>query len=173
MSDKNTPTTNATASTAKTSAGKPKSSSGKSSRTRAREFAVQALYQFLVGRNDQTAVDEFTRNLVGFNKCDQAFFNTLLSGCIEHQTALLALITPSLDRKLAEVSPIELSVLLIGAFELSHIPEIPWKVVINEEVELAKEFGGSDGHKYVNGVLNRMARETRADEINANFDASK
>ena len=153
--------------------GKTKSSSGKSSRTRAREFAVQALYQFLVGRNDQASVDEFTRNLVGFNKCDQAFFNTLLTGCIAHQTALLALITPALDRKLAEVSPIELSVLLIGAFELAHLSEIPWKVVINEEVELAKEFGGSDGHKYVNGVLNRMARETRIDEINANFDASK
>lgn len=153
--------------------GKTKSNSGKSSRTRAREFAVQALYQFLVGRNDQASVDEFTRNLVGFNKCDQAFFNTLLTGCIAHQTALLALITPALDRKLAEVSPIELSVLLIGAFELAHLSEIPWKVVINEEVELAKEFGGSDGHKYVNGVLNRMARETRIDEINANFDASK
>ncbi len=173
MTEKNIPTTHTSTPAAKASAAKPKSSSGKSSRTRAREFAVQALYQFLVGRNDQAAVDEFTRNLVGFNKCDQAFFNTLLSGCIEHQTALLALITPSLDRKLAEVSPIELSVLLIGAFELSHLPEIPWKVIINEEVELAKEFGGSDGHKYVNGVLNRMARETRADEINANFDASK
>lgn len=144
-----------------------KTAAGKSSRSRAREFAVQALYQFLVGRNDLASVDEFTRNLVGFNKCDQAFFGQLLSGCIENQSQLLTLITPALDRKLNEVSPIELSVLLIGAYEFSHLPEIPWKVVINEEVELAKQFGGSDGHKYVNGVLNKMAHATRSLEINA------
>lgn len=149
-------------------ADKPKkSSASKSPRSRAREFVVQGLYQFLVGKNDLSSVDEFTRGLAGFHKVDQPHYQLLLEGCIEQANDLNAVIEPLLDRKLVEVSPIELAVLWLGTFELQQCPEIPWRVVINESVELAKEFGGTDGHKFVNGILNQAARRIRPIEVQA------
>lgn len=130
-----------------------KKAADKSARTRAREFALQALYQSLVGRNDAAAIDAFTRDLVGFHKADSAHYATLLHGCIESAEALDAAIAPLLDRKMAEISPVEHAVLWIGVYELSHCLDVPYRVVINECIELAKAFGGTDGHKYVNGVL--------------------
>lgn len=149
-----------------TSTGVRKAAS-KSGRSRAREFAVQALYQFLVGGNDATAIDQFTRDLAGFNKADSAHYDALLHGCAEQATELDALVVPLLDRKLGEISPVERSILWIGTYEFLHCPDVPWRVVINECVELAKAFGGTDGHKYVNGVLNQLAATLRATEVAA------
>ncbi|MDD2843686.1 MAG: transcription antitermination factor NusB [Rhodoferax sp.] len=139
----------------------------KSDRSRAREFAVQALYQVLVGKNDVAAVDAFTRDLAGFSKADSVHFDALLHGSAEQAQQLDALILPLLDRKLSEISPVEHAVMWIGAYELQHCLDVPWRVVLNECVELAKEFGGTDGHKYVNGVLNGLARQLRELEVAA------
>lgn len=137
----------------------------KSGRTRAREFALQGLYQHLVGRNALAEVDAFTRDLAGFSKADEAHFDALLQGCVAQADTLDGLITPRLDRKLAELSPIEHGVLWIGVYELQHCPDVPWRVVLNECVELAKEFGGTDGHRYVNAVLNALAPSLRPIEV--------
>lgn len=139
----------------------------KSARSRAREFALQALYQALVGKNPVDDIDTFTRDLAGFSKADTVHFDTLLHGCAADAAQLDSLLTPLLDRKLAEISPIEHAVLWIGAYELQHCPDVPWRVVLNECIELAKEFGGADGHKYVNAVLNELAPKLRATEVNA------
>jgi N utilization substance protein B len=144
-----------------------KKAADKSARTRAREFALQALYQHLVSGNDADAIDAFTRDLVGFHKADSAHYDALLRGCIESAQTLDASILPLLDRKMAEISPIEHAVLWIGAYEFSHCPDVPYRVVINECIELAKAFGGTDGHKYVNGVLHKMAPSLRASEVAA------
>ncbi len=144
----------------------------KSGRTRAREFALQALYQHLVGKNETTAIDIFTRDLAGFNKADTAHYDALLHGCVAEAAALDALITPLLDRKIAEISPIEHAVMWIGAYEFQHCLDVPWRVVLNECIELAKEFGGTDGHKYVNGVLNGLAPQLRAAEVAADRTAA-
>lgn len=137
----------------------------KSSRSRARGFAVQALYQHLVGGNEADAIDAFTRDLAGFDKSDSAHFDALLRGCIGQAGALDALIEPLLDRKLAEISPIERGIMWIGAYELQHCLDVPWRVVLNECIELAKEFGATDGHKYVNGVLGGLAPKLRGAEV--------
>ncbi len=139
----------------------------RSQRTRAREFALQALYQTLVGRNPVAEIDAFTRELAGFSKADALHFSALLHGCTDSMGELDALIVPLLDRKLAEISPIEHGVLWIGAYELMHCLDVPWRVVLNECIELAKEFGGTDGHKYVNAVLNELAPRLRAAEVGA------
>ncbi len=141
--------------------------SARAARTRARGFALQALYQVMVGGNPADEVDTFTRDLSGFNKADAVHFDTLLHGCAEHAVALDALILPMLDRTLNELSPIEHAVLWIGAYELQHCIDIPWRVVLNECIDLAKEFGGTDGHKYVNAVLNQLALQLRAAEVEA------
>ncbi|MGC4365229.1 transcription antitermination factor NusB [Hydrogenophaga sp. R2] len=147
--------------------GAPRKASDKSARTRAREFALQALYQHLVGRNDAADIDAFTRDLAGFHKADSVHFDALVHGCIEQAAALDALITPRLDRSLAEISPIEHGVLWIGAYEFQHCPDVPWRVVLNECIELAKAFGGTDGHKFVNGVLHPLAAQLRPVEVAA------
>jgi N utilization substance protein B len=146
--------------------------SARAARTRARGFALQALYQVMVGGNPADEVDIFTRDLSGFNKADAVHFDALLHGCAEQATALDALILPMLDRKLTELSPIEHAVLWIGAYELQHCIDIPWRVVLNECIDLAKEFGGTDGHKYVNAVLNQLAPQLRATEVEADRKTS-
>lgn len=155
-----------------TSTGVRKAAS-KSDRSRSREFAVQALYQVLVGKNDAESVDAFTRDLAGFSKADSTHFDALLHGCSEQAATLDELILPLLDRKLAEISPVEHAVMWIGAYELQHCLDVPWRVVLNECVELAKEFGGTDGHKYVNGVLNGLARKLREAEVAADKGATR
>lgn len=142
-----------------------KKATEKSGRSRAREFALQALYQHLVGRNDSAAIDAFTRDLNGFHKADSAHYDALLHGCIAEAETLDAAITPLLDRSLAEISPVERAILWIGAYEFSHCVDVPWRVVINECIELAKSFGGTDGHRYVNGVLNQLAVQLRPEEV--------
>ena len=139
----------------------------KSNRSRAREFALQALYQHLVGGNDVEAIDRFTRDLSGFHKADSVHYDALLRGCIELKDDLDALIVPKLDRELGQISPIEHGCMWIGAYEFLRCPDVPWRVVLNECIELAKDFGGTDGHKYVNAVLNGIAPQLRPAEVAA------
>jgi transcription antitermination protein NusB len=146
---------------------KVRKAADKSARTRAREFALQALYQHLVGRNDTGDIDAFTRDLAGFHKADSVHYDALLHGCVAQASALDALITPLLDRPLVELSPIERGVLWIGGYEFQHCLDVPWRVVLNECIELAKSFGGTDGHKYVNGVLHQLAAQLRPVEVAA------
>ena len=176
MSDMNTPAAAKRpprqSRTGLTSTGARKAAS-KSDRSRAREFALQGLYQSLVGGNAVTDIDLFTRDLAGFNKADSVHFDALLQGCVSESIQLDALIVPLLDRPMAEISPIEHAIMWIGAYEFSHCPDVPWRVVLNECIELAKEFGGTDGHKYVNAVLNGIAPLLRAMEIEADRGQGK
>ena len=135
-------------------------------RHRAREFALQGLYQWLLNNEDAGAIEAHLREAHGFDKADAAHFDALLYGTIKEATVLRAGLLPLIDRPLELLSPIEHAILLIGAFELTHHVEIPYKVVINEAVELTKSFGGIDGHKYVNGVLDKFAAQVRNAEIN-------
>ncbi len=151
----------------------PRKTSAKPPRSRAREFAVQALYQHLVGRQDAESIDQFTRGLTGFHKADAVHYDALLHGCIREAAELDALMLPLLDRKLQELSPIEHAVMWIGAYEFLHAADVPWRVVLNECIELAKEFGGTDGHKYVNGVLNGLAVTLRPAEVEADRAVGK
>jgi len=146
--------------------------SARAARTRARGFALQALYQIMVGGNPADEVDTFTRDLSGFHKADAVHFDALLHGCAAHAAALDALILPVLDRKLSELSPIEHAVLWIGVYEFQYCIDIPWRVVLNECIDLAKEFGGTDGHKYVNAVLNQLAQQLREIEVQSERQAS-
>lgn len=136
-------------------------------RHRAREFALQGLYQWLINHDDAGAIDAHIRNAHGFDKADAGHFDVLLHGTIRDADLLREEIRPLIDRSIDQLSPIEHAALLIGAFELKHHIEIPYKVVINEAVELAKSFGGIDGHKYVNGVLDKLAGSLRATEVAA------
>ncbi|NBX53916.1 MAG: transcription antitermination factor NusB [Betaproteobacteria bacterium] len=143
----------------------------KTPRSRSREFALQALYQVQVGGNDVAAVDAFTHELAGFHKADPVHYQVLLEGCAAQSVSLDALITPFLDRRMPDISPIEHAIMWIGTYELQHCGDVPWRVVINECVELAKEFGGTDGHKYINAVLNGLASQLRPLEVQADRDA--
>ncbi|MCG2592864.1 transcription antitermination factor NusB [Ramlibacter sp. XY19] len=151
----------------------PRKTSAKPARSRAREFAVQALYQHIVGQQDPASIDQFTRGLSGFHKADSVHYDALLHGCIRDAAELDQLILPLLDRKLEEISPIEHAIMWIGAYEFQHVADVPWRVVINECVELAKEFGGTDGHKYVNAVLNGLAPSLRGAEVEADRASGK
>jgi N utilization substance protein B len=155
-----------------TSTGARKAGS-KSSRSRAREFALQALYQHLIGKNPVDDIDAFTRDLAGFGKSDTLHFEALLRGCVLESAELNALIEPLLDRKFAEISPVEHSVMWIGVYEFKHCLDVPWRVVLNECIELAKEFGGTDGHKYVNAVLNGLAPQLRGAEVESDRNKGK
>ncbi len=139
----------------------------KNSRRRAREFALQALYQWLV---NESAPDDLLAQLKeqkDFGKADAKLAETLLRGVIGEAASLRELLAPYLDRKIKELSPIEHALLLQSAFELRDQPQTPYKVVINESIELAKSFGGTDGHKYINGVLDKLAPALRPDEVGA------
>ncbi|HEX8614528.1 transcription antitermination factor NusB [Massilia sp. CCM 8734] len=140
-------------------------SKNRTPRHRAREFALQGLYQWLLNNEDATTVVNNIRAAHGFEKADADHFAVLLYGAIKDSVALREAFAPLIDRGVAELSPIEHAVLLIGAFELKNNLDIPYRVVINEAVELTKSFGGIDGHKYVNGVLDKLAPKLRADEV--------
>jgi N utilization substance protein B len=140
----------------------------KSARRRSREFALQGLYEWLLSRDagdeNAGAIDAHIRETPGFEKADAEHYVALLHGAIREVGPLRAAISPHLDRPVAELSPVEHAVLLIGVFELVHHVEIPYRVVINEAVEVAKSFGGTDGFKYVNGVLDKVAVTARPTE---------
>jgi N utilization substance protein B len=139
----------------------------KSQRRRARELALQGLYQWLIASGEPDAIDAQLREHEGYAKCDRVHFDALLRGSIEQAPALDAALARHVDRKTTELSPVEHAILMIGAYELTHCADIPYKVAINEAVELAKAYGGTDGHKYVNGVLDKVAGDLRPDEVQA------
>ncbi|HEX7684230.1 MAG TPA: transcription antitermination factor NusB [Trinickia sp.] len=139
----------------------------KSARRRSRELATQGLYQWLLSGAPAGEIDAQLRGAQGFDKADQEHLDALLHGVIRENAALSADLTPCLDRPIEQLSPVERAVLLVAAFEFKHHVEIPYRVVINEAVELAKTFGGSDGYKYVNGVLDKLALNLRATETQA------
>ncbi|RZL40368.1 MAG: transcription antitermination factor NusB [Rubrivivax sp.] len=149
--------------------GKPagKRPAVKSARRRSREAAVQGLYQWLLTGDDVGAIVALGREQEGYAKLDVKHYDALLGGCIHEAADLDAILARHVDRKTTELSPIEHAILMIGAYELKHCIDIPYRVAINEAVELAKSFGGTDGHKYVNGVLDRAAGDLRPTEVGA------
>jgi N utilization substance protein B len=138
----------------------------KSARRRSRELAMQGLYQWLLSREDAGAIEaHLAATSPSFEKADHAHFGELLHGAIREIDALHAQLAPHLDRRVDDLSPVEHATLLVGAFELTRHLEIPYRVVINEAVELAKAFGGTDGYKYINGVLDKVAARARPAEM--------
>lgn len=142
-------------------------SPAKSQRHRSRELAMQGVYEWRLSGASATQIEKATAAEKSLGRYDAEFFGQLLRGVISRHEELSALVSPHLDRKIDELSPVEYSVLLLGVYELTQHPEIPYRVVINEAVELAKTFGGSDGHKFVNGVLDKLAAQVRATEVAA------
>ncbi len=139
----------------------------KSQRRRSRELALQGLYEWLLSGAEASTIGAHMREHDGFEKCDSAHFDALLHGCIAEAADLDAVLARHVDRKTTQLSPVEHGVLLIGVYELTHCIDIPYKVAINEGVELAKAYGGTDGHKYVNGVLDKAAGDLRPVEVQA------
>lgn len=137
------------------------------SRRKSREFALQGLYQWKLTAGATEDIQQQLQATEGFAKADGEHFADLLHGALRHREALEADLIPHLDRPMAELSPVEYAILLLAAYELQHHLDIPYRVVLNEAVELAKTFGGTDGYKYVNGVLDKLAAQVRAVEIAA------
>jgi len=164
----NTPAPKSTAPRAR-----PRGAAPKSPRRRSREIATQGLYEWLINGADAGVVDAHMRELEGFDKCDSAHFDALLHGCIDGAAGLDEVLARHTDRPTRELSPVEHAVLMIGTYELQHCIDVPYRVAINEAVELAKSFGGTDGHKYVNGVLDKAAAELRPTEVAAKRAAGR
>ena len=139
----------------------------RSPRHRARELALQGIYQWRITSGDEAQIEKQIHAEKNLGRYDKELFSKLLRGALSQHADIELLLAPHLDRPLAELSPVEFAVLLLGAFELSQHLEVPYKVVINEAVELAKTFGGTDGHKFVNGVLDKLAPQLRALEFSA------
>jgi N utilization substance protein B len=144
-----------------------------SARRRSREFALQGIYQWLFTGDNASTVLKNLSELEGFKQADTGFLEAELRGTIDEAPGLRVQLEPLADRKWDEVSPVERAILLMGAWELMHNPGIPYKVTINEAIELGKRFGGTDGHKYVNGVLDRLALAVRPDEVAEKKKAAK
>lgn len=153
------------------SRGRTRREGRRSGRRRSREFALQGLYQWQLARTDAVIIAAELAERDDFEKADTGYFRTLLNGAIDNAERLEGRMAPHLDRKVAELSPIERSILLLGAFELERELEVPYRVVINEAVELAKAYGGTDGYKFVNGVMDKLAAELREIEVAANRGA--
>ena len=130
-------------------------------------ICAAGLYQWLLAGTAPPAIRAQLCEAGGFAKCDAEFFDALWQGVTGEFDVLIAAFAPYLDRAPTALSPIEKSVLVIGAWELLREPDVPYRVAINEAVELAKSYGGTDGYKYVNGVLDRLAAATRAAEVGA------
>ena len=128
----------------------------------AREIALQALYAWQLSGADPL---EEARSIEGFDKTDARFVEALLRGVHERSGELERLITPHLDRQFNRLSPVERAILYIGAFELEAHPKTPFKVVLNEAIELGKSFGATDGYRFVNGVLEKIALALRPEEV--------
>jgi N utilization substance protein B len=134
----------------------------KTGKRQAREIALQALYAWQLSGGDPL---EAARGIEEFDQADRRFIEALVVGVRDRVDELQKLITPHLDRELGRLSPVERSILYIGAFELVAHPRTPFKVVLNEAVELGKSFGGTEGHRFVNGVLEKVAVALRPEEV--------
>jgi transcription antitermination protein NusB len=136
----------------------------KTSRRRAREFALQGLYQWQLAGTDPATIARQLGDARGFDKIDAGYFKVLLEGTVAAAPELERAIAPHLDREYSRLSPVERGILLLAGYELAHQPDVPFRAVINEAVELAKSYGGTEGYKYVNGVLDKLAAQLRAAE---------
>ncbi|MCO7225736.1 transcription antitermination factor NusB [Pleionea sp. CnH1-48] len=134
-------------------------------RRKARYYAVQGVYEFQMSGNPLLDIETQFLELVNPKKTDIEYFRELLKGTLTSLATLDEKIAPHLDRTLDEVDPVERSILRIATWELSERMDVPYRVVINEALELAKIFGAEDGHKYVNGVLDNLAKELRPLEV--------
>lgn len=139
----------------------------KTNRHRSREFALQGLYQWQLTRLDPATIARQLAEARGFDKIDVVYFRDLLEGTVGAAAELEREIAPHLDRELERLSPVERSILLLAGYELAHHPEVPFRVVVNEAVELAKAYGGTDGYRFVNGVLDKLAARLREAEVKA------
>jgi N utilization substance protein B len=138
--------------------GTVKKSAPSSARRRAREFALQGIYQWLLSGTAPELVMAQLEDAEGYARCDRAYCEVLFRGATQDAGRLGQLLGPYLDRKFDTVSPIERAILLIAGFELTAQPDVPYKVALNEAIELAKRYGGTDGDKFVNGVLDKLAK---------------
>ncbi len=134
-------------------------------RSQARQHAVQAIYQWQLTGNDILDIERQFLQEHAAESFEVSYFKELLHGVPANLTDLDEQLSPSLDRAIESVDPVERAILRLGAYELAHHPEVPYRVVINEAVELAKLFGAEQGHKYVNGVLDKLAKKARAAEM--------
>ena len=139
----------------------------KTRRRLSRELALQGLYQWCLAGGTAETIEAQLHETREFAKTDEEYFAGLLRGVLVDVPELEKLIQPCLDRPFKELSPVEISILLMGTHELKSHPEMPYRAVINEAVELAKTYGGTHGHKYVNGVLDKLAAKLRTAEIGA------
>ena len=131
-------------------------------RIKARQNTVQALYQWLITNKDlEQVISEFENDEYKLAKTDVNYFKTLLKGTITCHKELDARIINLLDRPIDELDTIERAILHIGCYELEYHNDIPWKSIVNESVELAKTFGAEDSYKYINGILDKVAKELR------------
>ena len=140
-------------------------------RHKARKFALQALYQILFSESDTPSVIAQHLAFMKENKVDETYFRELVFGVVNEIDALDEMLHPHLDRPINELTPIELCVLRIATFELKHRLDVPYRVVLNEALELTKTFGTQEGFKFVNGVLDKMARELRQTECLKHYGA--
>lgn len=136
----------------------------KNPRRRAREYALQGIYQWLMSGGEPRDIAAQIAADVHFPKADGDYFRRLLRGVLDDRVALETAISPHLDRPVDEITPVERAILLIGAYELRDALEVPYRVAVNEGIELAKTFGGTDAFRYVNGVLDKLARVLRPAE---------
>lgn len=131
---------------------------------KARRFAVQGIYEWQMSQNPVHEIEARTRIDNAMHKVDLPYYHELLTEVIAHHEALDTLLIPVLDREVSALDGVELATLRLGAYELKEHLEIPYRVVLDEAIELAKHFGGADSHKYINGVLDRLAQSLRAAE---------
>ncbi len=134
-------------------------------RREARTLAMQALYSWHIAGQALNEIEAQFRVDNDFSSVDGAYFHEILHGVPRQKTEIDALFEPLLDRPLEEIDPVELSILRLSTYELRNRIDVPYRVVINEGIELAKVFGATDGHKFVNGVLDKLAPTLRADEV--------
>ena len=136
-------------------------------RRKARHYAMQALYQWhMTGAGLNTIEAEF-RVDNDFSKVDSEYFSELVNGVPKNLDTVDGAFTPHLDRDIKEMDPVSLALVRLASYELLHRIDVPFKVVINEAVALAKKFGATDSHKYINGILDKVAHDKRALEVQA------
>ena len=150
---------------------KMKENTGKkkiNNRRKSRELVMKSVYRGLVNDLDMTQIKKDIQEDPDFIRADQNLYEEILSGVFKNLKPLKAELESYIDRSYDELSPIELSIMYFSLYELKHSVSVPYKVVINEAVEIAKTFGGADGYKYINGILNQAAKKNRTNEFNKN-----
>ena len=147
---------------------KPKAQSRKkkiNNRRKSRELVMKSVYRGLVNQIDITQIKKDIQDDPDFIRADQDLYEEILSGVFKNIDSLKQEIESYIDRRYDELSPIELSIIYFSLYELKYSMSVPYKVVINEAVEIAKTYGGADGYKYINGILNQAAKANRVNEV--------